>query len=191
MNSTLTSLTRRLPLLVAAAVLLFAPFMVATSYAGEVPIQISYTGSLVPIPVDENADLTHATVLDGPANGTFGASMTHIITEWTMTGGMCDDGYLFFELDHAAIVLTFSNGDQLFGAGATSGWMCMDVYPFGNLTGNFYGEAGGAFSHGTGRFEGATGSFLSPFSGTNITNKDFDYGFGPIRGTLEGTLTLP
>ena len=190
MYKILTILTRRLPLLAAAAVLLFAPFMVATSHADEVPIQINYTGALVPIPVDENIDLTHASVLDGQAKGSFGASMTHIITEWTMIG-LCDDGYVLFELHHAAIVLTFSNGDQLFGAGTPSGWMCMDVYPFGNLTGNFYGEAGGAFSHGTGRFEGATGSFLSPFSGTNITNKDFDYGFGPIRGTLEGTLTLP
>ena len=190
MYKILTILTRRLPLLAAAAVLLFAPFMVATSHADEVPIQINYTGALVPIPVDENIDLTHASVLDGQAKGSFGAAMTHIITEWTMIG-LCDDGYVLFELHHAAIVLTFSNGDQLFGAGTSPGWMCMDVFPDGALTGDFYGEATGDFSHGTGRFEGATGSFVSPFSGTNITTKDFDYGFGPIRGTMEGTLTLP
>jgi hypothetical protein len=189
MYSILTILTRKLPLLAAAAVLLFAPFMVATSYAKEVPIQINYTGALVPIPVDINSDLTPATVLDGEAKGTFGASMTHIITEWAMTG-MCDDGYVKFQLLHAAIVLTFSNGDQLFGAGFSSGWMCMDVYPDGAMTGEFYGEANGDFSHGTGRFEGATGSFSSPFSGTNITIKDLGYGFGPIRGTMEGTVTL-
>jgi hypothetical protein len=189
MNSILTILTRRLPLLVAAAALLFTPFLAATSYNGEVPINVNYTGSLVPIPVDKNSDLTHATVLDGQAKGTFGASMTHVITEWTMAG-MCDDGYVLFTLHHAAIVLTFSNGDQLFGAGYSDGWMCMDVYPDGPMTGDFYGEASGDFSHGTGRFEGATGSFVSPFSGTNITHRDFDYGFGPIRGTLEGTLTL-
>lgn len=189
MYSILTILTRRLPLLAAAAVLLFAPFMVATSYAKDVPIHINFTGALVPIPVDENADLTHATVLDGQAKGTFGASMTHTITEWTMVG-MCDDGYVLFTLHHAAIVLTFSNGDQLFGAGTSDGWMCMDVYPLGDVTGDFYGEAGGDFSHGTGRFEGATGSFVAPFSGTNITTKDFDYGFGPIRGTLDGTVSL-
>ena len=72
MNSILTILTRRLPLLVAAAALLFTPFLAATSYADEVPINVNYTGSLVPIPVDENNDLTHATVLDGQANGSFG-----------------------------------------------------------------------------------------------------------------------
>ena len=189
MYSLLTILTRRLPLLAAAAVLLFAPFMAATSYAKEVPIQISYTGSLVPIPVDANVDLTNATVLDGQAKGTFGASMTHIITEWSMAG-LCDDGYVLFALHHAAIVLTFSNGDQLFGAGTGSGWMCMDVYPDGAMTGDFYGEASGDFTHGTGRFEGATGSFASPFSGKNITIRDFGYGFGPIHGTMEGTVTL-
>jgi hypothetical protein len=189
MYNILTILTRRLPLLAAAAVLLFAPFIVATSYAKEVPIKISYSGALVPIPVDEDGDLSHGSVLDGQAKGTFGASMTHIVTEWTMTG-MCDDGYVLFELLHAAIVLTFSNGDQLFGAGTSSGWMCMDVYPLGDVTGDFYGEASGDFSHGTGRFEGATGSFVSPFSGTNITIRDFGYGFGPIRGTLEGRLTM-
>ena len=190
MNSILTILTRRLPLTLAAAALLLAPFMVATSYARDVPLDVNFTGALVPIPVDENLDLTHATVLDGKASGSFGASMTHVVTEWTIMG-MCDDGYVYFELHHAAIVLTFSNGDQLFGAGNSDGWMCMDVYPLGDMTGDFYGEAGGGFTHGTGRFEGATGSFVSPFSGTNITAKDFDYGFGPIRGTIEGTLTLP
>src|SRR5210317_435853 len=189
MYSIMKTLTRRLPLLAAAAVLLFAPFMVATSYAKDVPIQINYQGALIPIPVDEDGDLSYGSVLDGQAKGTFGASMTHIVTEWTMTG-MCDDGYVFFELLHAAIVLTFSNGDQLFGAGTSDGWMCMDVYPLGDVTGNFYGEAEGDFSHGTGRFEGATGSFLSPFSGTNITTRDFDYGFGPIRGTIDGTVHL-
>ena len=186
----LTFLTRRLPLLLAAAALLFAPFLAATSYAKEVSFTIGYTGTLVPIPVDENEDFSDATVLDGLANGTFGAKMTHIVSEWTAVGG-CSDGYVLFELHHAAIVLTFTNGDQLFGAGFSSGWMCMDVMPGGDMTGDFYGEASGDFTHGTGRFEGATGSFVSPFSGTNITTKEFDYGFGPIRGTMEGTVIFP
>ena len=69
MNSILTILTRRLPLTLAAAALLLAPFMVATSYARDVPLDVNFTGALVPIPVDENLDLTHATVLDGKANG--------------------------------------------------------------------------------------------------------------------------
>jgi hypothetical protein len=190
MYSILTILTRRLPLLLAATALLLTPFLAATSYAKDVPIKVTYTGTLVPIPADDDGDMTHATVIDGQAKGSFGASMTHIVTEWTMAG-LCDDGYVLYTLDHAAVVLTFSNGDQLFGAGRPDGWMCMDVYPLGDLTYKFYGEAGGEFTNGTGRFEGATGTFLSPFSGTNITAKDFEYGFGPITGTMEGTLTMP
>jgi hypothetical protein len=46
------------------------------------------------------------------------------------------------------------------------------------MTGDFYGESSGDFSNGTGRFQGAT--FSSPFSGTNITHKDFEYGFGSL-----------
>ncbi|MBT8108812.1 MAG: hypothetical protein KJP17_11280 [Gammaproteobacteria bacterium] len=189
MYDKLTILSRRLPLLVAAVALLMAPFVAAPSYADEVPFKASYSGTLVPIPVDYDDDGTYATVLDGQAKGSFGVSMTHIVTEWQFTGVMCHGSFGYFEQQHGAIVLTFSNGDQMFGAALGNGWMCMDVNPLG--TGNFYGEAYADLTHGTGRFEGATASFLSPFSGTNITANDFGYGFGPISGTMEGTVVFP
>lgn len=191
MNSKLTTISRR-GLLLVAATLLFAPFLGAPSYAGEVPFKASYTGALVPIPVDNNSDLLFATVLDGRVKGSFGASMVHIVSEWTMVG-LCDDGYVKYTIDHAAVVLTFSNGDQLFGAGLGSAedWMCLDFFPGGAETGNFYGQAAVHFTNGTGRFAGVTGSLLSPFAGINITGKDFEYGFGPISGTMKGTLTFP
>lgn len=181
----LTILTRRLPLLAAAAVLLFAPFMAATSYAKDVPIKISYAGSIVPIPVNINSDEFDASVVDAQAHGTFGASLSHIVTEWMPIGPCDEEGYVKFTLIHAAVVLTFANDDQLFGASTGDGWMCLDM---GN--GHFYGVAEGGFSDGTGRFEGATGSFSSPFSGYNMTAFTLGYGFGPITGTMEGTLTL-
>ncbi|MEJ2297760.1 MAG: hypothetical protein P8X94_04510 [Woeseiaceae bacterium] len=108
--------------LIAAVALLFAPFMAATSYANDVPVKISYTGSVVPIPVDVDNDDALASVVDGQSSGTFGATMTHIVTEWTPTG-LCDDGYVQFALIHSAAVLTFSNGDQLFGAEVGNGWI--------------------------------------------------------------------
>ncbi|MEJ2330482.1 MAG: hypothetical protein P8Z33_11580 [Gammaproteobacteria bacterium] len=173
--------------LIAAVALLFAPFMAATSYANDVPVKISYTGSIVPIPVDVDNDDALASVVDGQSSGTFGATMTHIVTEWTPTG-LCDDGYVQFALIHSAAVLTFSNGDQLFGAEVGNGWMCMDMDPTGD--GYFYGEAYGDFSGGTGRFEGASGSFTSPFTGNDMTFTSLGYGFGPIQGSIEGTVTL-
>ncbi len=174
-------------LLVAAAAVLLAPFLAATSYAREVPFKFSYTGSIVPVPIDLNADGANSTVVDAQSKGTFGPSMSHIVTEWTPVG-LCADGYVQFALIHAAVVVTFSNGDQLFGAGPGNGWMCLDLDPAG--AGYFYGEAYGDFSGGTGRFEGASGSFSSPFTGNNTTLTSFGYGFGPIQGSFEGTLTL-
>jgi hypothetical protein len=187
MNRMLKILSRKRWPLFAAAVLLLTPFMAATSYARDVPLKISYTGSLVPVPVDLNTDEILATVVDAQSKGSFGASMSHIVTEWTPVG-LCADGYVQFALIHSAAVVTFSNGDQLFGAGLGNGWMCLDLNPAGE--GFFYGEAYGNFTNGTGRFEGATGSFTSPFTGNNTTLTELGYGFGPIQGSFEGTLTL-
>ena len=188
MDSMLTVFSRKRWPLIAAVTLLMAPFIAATSYAKEVPIKISYTGSIVPIPVDLNTDEVLATVVDGQSKGTFGAYMSHIITEWTPTGFLCEDGYVQFALIQAAVVVTFSNGDQLFGAGPGNGWMCLDFDPAG--AGFFYGEAYGGFADGTGRFEGATGSYSSPFTGNNMTLTKYGYAFGPIQGSFEGTVTL-
>lgn len=187
MDSILTILSRNRWPLVAAVVLVLAPFMATTSHAADVPIKISYTGTIVPIPVDVDDDETLASVVDAQSKGTFGASMSHIVTEWTPTG-FCADGYVQFGLIHSAAVVTFSNGDQLFGAGFGNGWMCLDLDPEGD--GYFYGEAYGDLTGGTGRFEGASGSFTSPFTGNNMTLIEFGYGFGPIQGSFEGTVTL-
>jgi hypothetical protein len=187
MDGMMTILSRKGWPLIAAVALLLAPFMVATSYAREVPIKISYTGSIVPIPVDVDDDEAVATVVDAQSKGSFGASMSHIVTEWTPTG-LCDDGYVQFALIHSAVVMTFSNGDQLYGAGPGNGWMCLDLDPAGD--GFFYGEAYGDFTDGTGRFEGASGSFSSPFTGNNLTFTNFGYAFGPIQGGFQGKVTL-
>jgi hypothetical protein len=194
MDSILTILSRKRWPLVAAFTLLLVPFMAATSYAKEVPIKISYTGTLLPIPVNLGGGPTGATMLDAQSHGSFGASMSHIITEWVPGTGSCESdypGYDYYMLLHASVVVTFSNNDQLFGAGAlwtgdTSGWMCLNS---GN--GHFVGVANGGFSGGTGRFEGASGTFASPFSGYNLTAFTLGYGSGPIQGSFEGTIELP
>lgn len=194
MHGILTGLSRKRWLLVAAVALVLAPFMTATSYAHDVPINISYTGTLVPIPVNLSGGPTPSAIVDAQSHGSFGASMSHIVTEWVADpGASCGDDladYDYYYLLHAAVVVTFSNDDQLFGTGASwlgqlSGWMCLNPD-----NGHFVGVAEGGFSGGTGRFEGATGTFTSPFSGYNLTAFDFGYGSGPIHGTIEGTVSL-
>jgi len=195
MDSILTILSRKRWPLVAAVALLVAPFMAATSYANEVPIKINYTGTLVPIPVNLSGGPTGATMLDAQSHGSFGASMSHIVTEWVPDPGSSCEGdyadYDYYILLHGSVVLTFSNNDQLFGAGASwtgdlLGWMCLNPD-----NGHFVGVAEGGFTGGTGRFEGASGTFTSPFSGYNLTAFVFGYGSGPIQGTIEGTVELP
>jgi hypothetical protein len=193
MNSILTFLLRRGLLLAAAAALLMTPFMAATSYAEEVPIKISYTGSLVPIPVNYGS-VSGASVMIAQSRGSFGASMSHVVTEWVEDTGTCEGdytGYGHYHLLHAAMIITFSNDDQLFSVGAdwlggADGWMCMNA-----ATGHFVGEAGGEFTGGTGRFEGAGGTFLAPFSGYNLAYFGLGYGAGPITGTIKGTVVFP
>ena len=193
MDSILKTLSRRWWLRVAAVALLTVPFMAATSYAKEVPIKISYTGTLFPIPVNLGGGPTGATMLDAQSQGSFGASMSHIITEWVQGTGSCGSDYPdydYYTLLHASVVVTFSNNDQLFGSGAAwtgdlSGHMCLNP-----SDGHFVGVAKGGFTGGTGRFEGASGTFTSPFSGYNLTVFDFGYGSGPIKGTIEGTVEL-
>ena len=77
----------------------------------------------------------------------------------------------------------------MFGAGLGHGRMCLDVNLSG--AGRFYGEVYADLTHGTARFEGASGSFLSRFSGTNLTSNEFGYGFGPIQATLKGSVIFP
>lgn len=194
MDSILTILSRKRWPLIAAVALVLVPFIAATSYAKEVPFKISYTGTLLPIPVNLGGGPTGATMLDAQSHGSFGASMSHIITEWVPGTGSCESdypGYDYYMLLHASVVVTFSNSDQLFGAGAlwtgdTSGWMCLNA-----SNGHFVGVAEGGFTGGTGRFEGASGTFTSPFSGYNLTAFSLGYGSGPIQGTFEGTIELP
>jgi len=191
MNSILTILSRNRWPLFAVATLLFLPFLATTSVAKEVPIKIGYSGTLFPLPVNLGGGPTGATMLDAQSNGSFGASMSHIITEWVTGSGSCEgdySGYDYYMLLHASVVVTFSNNDQLFGAGALwngdlSGWMCLNP-----SDGHFVGVADGGFTGGTGRFEGASGSFSSPFSGYNLTVFGLGFGSGPIQGTIEGSI---
>ncbi|MEJ2522378.1 MAG: hypothetical protein P8080_05790 [Gammaproteobacteria bacterium] len=101
--------------------------------------------------------------------------------------GFCDaeQTALYLVFAYSKPVINFKNGDQLWGD-ITSGDMCMDT-----VTGEFSGSAVGVYTGGTGRFYDAAGSFTVEFSGTNLTLPTLGVGFGPIYGTLEGTLDLP
>lgn len=162
-----------------------AALFAATSFAGGMPISITYAGSgfttgTVSGPGHLPVDMTFAT-----GKGTFGASRLEISTDFMpLEVNDCPSGFdMKLALSYSATVLTFPDQSQLFGA-AYSGWLCADT----TTTFAYFGEVYGYYIGGTGRFEGATGSFTSPFEGVHV---EPTIGFRSIKGSIDGTLELP
>jgi len=76
------------------------------------------------------------------------------------------------------VVLTFPDQSQLFGI-SQAGWICATE------TAQYYGEVTGAYVGGTGRFQAATGDYVSKFDGQYLEQ---NVDFRSIRGTVEGTV---
>jgi hypothetical protein len=92
---------------------------------------------------------------------------------------------LYLVIAYSKPVITFKNGDQLWGS-FTSGDMCLD-----STNGAFSGSGRGEYTGGTGRFDGARGPFTVTFGGTDLTLFEVGVGFGPIYGEVDGTVILP
>ena len=127
------------------------------------------------VPDGANVSLT-----TGTAKGTFGASTITITTEFRLEDAVtCPAGFpLKYALVYSAAVLTFEDQSQLFGI-SQSGWICATA------AGQYYGEVSGAYVGGTGRFQTATGDFVSKFDGQYL---EPNLSFRSIQGTVEGTV---
>jgi len=156
---------------------LFAP----VSSAGETPISLRYAGSGWDTHVDGFVpDGANVSLTTGTAKGTFGNSTITITTEFRLENAVtCPDGFpLKYALVYSAANLTFPDQSQLFGI-AQSGWICA------TNEGQYYGEVSGAYVGGTGRFQRATGDFVSKFDGQYL---EPNLSFRSIQGTVEGTV---
>ena len=171
----------RFGVLASSALLCLGVLFAPVSGAGETPISIRYAGSGWDTHVDGFvADGRNVSLTTGTAQGTFGNSTITITTEWVTDPAVtCPAAYpLKYSLIYSASVLTFGERSQLFAI-AQSGWICA------TYEGVYYGEVTGTYVGGTGRFEGATGDYVSKFDGAYLEpNVDFR----SIRGTAEGTL---
>ncbi len=175
-------------MLALGAMLLVTSFAWTTSYAREMPISIDWQGTVADTAIDVNQDGLQATLIDAQAKGSFGPTFLGVVTEFVF-GGLCDSDpdVWFMNMWYSKPVVTFANGDQLWGnITEGTGWMCLDV-----TTGEFSGDAKGVFTGGTGRFVGATGNFAVEFDGVNLTISDLGVAFGAIRGEIVGTIELP
>lgn len=168
-------------------------FMWTTSYAGDVPLKIKWSGTVVETAIDvvDDGFGLPANFIDAQASGSFGASNVSVLSEFTPGMFLCDadgnglpdEGVLPLVFAYSRPVVTFANGDQLWGH-VTKGRGCLS-----QITGYFTGEAEGVYDGGTGRFSDvseATGSFVVSFEGNNIALPDLGVGFGAIRGEIKG-----
>ena len=185
-------MTRKLTFLL-GSILLMLPLAFSASYAGEKPIHSTWEGTVidtsinvVPPPGEPPIPDLVANYITAQVRGSLGPASMAVLSEFTFAG-FCDveETVLYVMMAYSKPVTTFKNGDQLWGE-ITIGDMCLDT-----VTGDFLGSAKGVYTGGTGRFEGATGSFTVDFGGTNLALPTLGVGFGAIYGEIEGTLELP
>jgi len=173
----------------ALTVLLVGLLFVPVAQAKEVPIYIEYTGTghdLVP-PV--LGDPLPDNIVLADASGSFGAKSSVIVVKFgdpPPVDDPCDAGYTFLGVVYARAVTSFKDGSQLFATviPGEQSYMCLNF-----VTGHYYGSVVGEFIGGVGRFEGASGPFVSPFDGYNLTSAlAGEFPFRSIKGSFAGTV---
>jgi len=156
---------------------LFAP----VASAGDTAVSIRYVGTGIDTPFDTNDDGLLVSITTADTKGTFGKGAIAITAEFAINEDgtvVCEAGYVPFDLIQSTAILTCADQSQLAGV-SDAGYLCLNF-----MTGHYTGEAEGDYIGGTGRLEGATGTYVSPFSGYNFELGTT--GFRSIEGTIEG-----
>ena len=158
-------------------------FIVAgTAQADEMTIKHqTFSGASHETMVDTNGDFAFAAVMNLESKGGLGQSTSTHMTEYTAyTFSDCPDGVPTAHLVQHSYVQTFNDLSMLYGV-ATAGRICFDPN-----TSELTCEEEGIFDGGTGRFEGATGSWT-------VNCEIFLVGetMTALTGTLDGTVSVP
>lgn len=173
-------------------VVLFLAMIAAASLAvadkGK-PVYMKYAGyghdtAVDFIPDGFPTNLTHA-----EGKGTFGRSTMVISSEFIQDESQmenCSEGYdLSFAVvpdNYWAFITTAADHSQVFGL-FNSGWLCMTADMM-----RWEGQSQGFFVGGTGRYEGAEGTWVSTYQGVNLDPVTV---LRSITGETTGTLYLP
>lgn len=158
----------------------------APVFAGDVTlVSVNYSGIGYDTTIEVVPDGLPVNLSLAKGKGTFGNSDIAITAEFVPDddpGGNCQEGDMSVAIvpDHLwAVTITASDNSQVYGM-FNEGWMCLTSDMM------FYvGEANGVFIGGTGRYEGATGEWVSTYQGMNL---DPSIGFRSINGYFSGTL---
>ena len=153
----------------------------AAAQAGEITLNQRYVGNGLPTMVDTNTDGVpgaHGNFYVRGAPGRANVDSFNEFTEFRFIGVPgCE---LRAELVAQTYVETFADQSMLFYQ-ATEGFLCLDL-----LTLVIGSEIKGVISGGTGRFEGASGTWVNIGSGFAA-----GVGMNAFQGTLKGTIELP
>jgi hypothetical protein len=183
--------------LVLAVVLSLGLLWTPPAMAGGTTISIKYAGTGIDTALERVPDGFLISVDDARGKGTFGDSTIAITAEFAPMGLSCEEGpqrpsgdYDKFALIYSAAVITFPDLSQLLGVSdpmqgdpdLNEGWLCLD-----DESGVYFGQVDGLYVGGTGRFEGATGIFSSPFGGQFL---DPLVGFRSITGSVQATVSM-
>jgi hypothetical protein len=164
-------------------------FMPASFAKKGTSVNISYSGFGFNTSEQLVEDEFPVTLSQVEGQGTFGKTSIAITVEFVYDETVlenCSPGFTIplavLDLpDHSwAFTVTAPGNSQIFGM-FDGGWMCLTEDRI------FYeGETGGVYIGGTGRFEGATGTWTSRFGGMNL---DPSIGFRSMTGEIRGTLS--
>jgi hypothetical protein len=157
---------------------------------GPLDVYMRYAGYGYDTTIEFYEDDLPVNLTQARGKGTFGSSTIAITVEFVIDPEMssyCPQGYpipaaVLDVPDHEwAFVVTAADHSQVIGK-FDWGWICLT----GDMK-NWVGETQGEYDGGTGRYEGASGSFVSHFWGTNL---DPSIGLRSITGDVIGTLYL-
>ena len=181
----------------AATALLIGLLVMPAAQAKDLPIYVEYTGTGHDLVPPMLGDPLPDNIVTGDAKGSFGARSTTIVSKFSLVPpsgeNPCAAGFFYLGVAYARAVVTFQDGSQLFGTLIPEGgsYMCLDMTPGNETDGEFVGHVVGVFIGGTGRFEGASGTFVAPFVGKNLTSSMFgEFPFRWISGAFDGTVTF-
>jgi hypothetical protein len=155
----------------------------------EMAVSLNYAGFGFDTAVETIPDGFPVNLTQAQGKGSFGKSSLAITVEFVPDAGVignCPEG---FDLPFAvvpgnfwAVTITAADNSQVFGLFNT-GWICLTADKL-----HYVGETSGFFIGGSGRFDGASGDWVSHYEGNNL---DATIGFRSITGDMQGTLYLP
>ena len=150
--------------------------------AGEIIINQQFSGMAHPTMVDTNGDGAFAAATSFQLKGSPGKATMLAVPEFTDFVFVGTPGCeLRAELVQESFIETFNDGSMLFFE-ATSGFNCVNIATF-----EIGGQLSGIITGGTGRFEGATGSWMVPeFEAFLVGTTQV-----AITGIFNGTIVVP